>query len=160
MISFRSKTPKKVPGIGTASMPDIIFMLLMFFMITTTMKQQSLMVTIRSPFATEIKKLEKKSLVTFVYIGIPQNTRMYGSLPRLQLNDAFQPIENLREFVEKERMDLSEDQRNKMTVSMKADKDIEMGIITDVKQELRKASALKVNYSAQVGTQKAVFGNL
>ena len=160
MISFKDKTPKKVPGIGTASLPDIIFMLLMFFMITTTMKQTSLMVTIDAPFATEIKKLEKKSLVTFIYVGVPQNTRMYGSLPRLQLNDAFQPIDNLREFVEQERQDLTEDQRNKMTVSLKADKDIEMGIITDVKQELRKASALKVNYSAKVGTQKAVFGNL
>jgi len=160
MISFKDKTPKKVPGIGTASLPDIIFMLLMFFMITTTVKQTSLIVRISSPFATEIKKLEKKSLDTYVYIGIPRNTRMYGSLPRLQLNDAFQPIENLREFVEQERQDLAEDQRNKMTVSLKADKNIEMGIITDVKQELRKASALKVNYSAQVGTQKAVFGNL
>ena len=160
MISFRSKEPKTVPGVSTASLPDIIFMLLMFFMVSTTMKQTSMMVHIRAPFATEIKKLEKKSLVTFVYVGIPTNTKMYGSLPRLQLNDAFQPIENLREFVEKERMDLSEDQRNKMTVSIKADKDIEMGIITDVKQELRKASALKVNYSAALGTQQAVFGNL
>jgi len=160
MISFRDKTTKKVPGIGTASLPDIIFMLLMFFMITTTMKQTSLMVTIKAPFATEVKKLEKKSLVTYVYIGIPTNTKVYGNIPRLQLNDAFQPVENLREFVEQERQDRTEDQRNKMTVSLKADKDIEMGIITDVKQELRKASALKINYSAQLGTQKAVFGNL
>jgi biopolymer transport protein ExbD len=160
MISFTDKKPKSVPPISTASLPDIIFMLLMFFMVSTTMKQTSLMVKIDAPFATEIKKLEKKSLVSYIYVGVPQNTKVYGTLPRLQLNDAFQPIDNIREFIEQERMDLTEDDRNRMTVSLKADKDIEMGIITDVKQELRKASALKINYSAKVGTQKAVFGNL
>lgn len=159
MISFRDKTEKRIPGISTASLPDIIFMLLFFFMITTTMKETSLLVKIRAPFATEIKKLEKKSLVSFIYIGIPTNEK-YGKLPRLQLNDAFQPIENLREFIEQERQNLVENDRNKMTVSMKADKTIEMGIIIDVKQELRKASALKLNYSAATGTQQSVFSNM
>ncbi|MBN2275519.1 MAG: biopolymer transporter ExbD [Bacteroidales bacterium] len=159
MISFRDKTEKRIPGISTASLPDIIFMLLFFFMITTTLKETSLLVQIKPPFATEIKKLEKKSLVTFIYIGIPTSEK-YGKLPRLQLNDAFQPIENLREFVEQERQNLVENDRNKMTVSMKADKTIEMGIITDVKQELRKASALKLNYSAASGTQQSVFSNM
>jgi biopolymer transport protein ExbD len=135
-------------------------MLLFFFMITTTIKETSLLVRITAPYATEVKKLEKKSLVTYVYIGKPSNAKKYGDLPRLQLNDAFQPVENLREFVEKERATLAEDLRNKMTVSLKSDKNIEMGIITDVKQELRKASALKVNYSAGIGSQQLVFSNM
>ena len=159
MISFREKVPKNVPKISTASLPDIIFMLLFFFMITTTLKETSLLVSIRAPFATEVKKLEKKSQVTYIYVGIPQQ-KVYGTLPRIQLNDAFQPVDNIREFVEKERQKMPEEIRNKMTVSLKADKNIEMGIITDIKQELRKASALKINYSAGMGSQQLVFSNV
>ncbi len=159
MISFREKVPKNVPKISTASLPDIIFMLLFFFMITTTLKETSLLVTIRAPFATEVKKLEKKSQVTYIYVGIPQQKK-FGTLPQIQLNDAFQPVENIREFVEKERQKMPEEIRNKMTVSLKADKNIEMGIITDIKQELRKASALKINYSAGLGSQQLVFSNV
>jgi biopolymer transport protein ExbD len=160
MISFREKVPKNVPKISTASLPDIIFMLLFFFMITTTLKETSLLVSIKAPFATEVKKLEKKSQVTYIYVGIPQLKEKYGTLPQIQLNDAFQPVDNIREFVEKERQKMPEEIRNKMTVSLKADKNIEMGIITDIKQELRKASALKINYSAGMGSQQLVFSNV
>lgn len=160
MAKFRKKGKGDVPAISTASMPDIVFMLLFFFMVSTTVRETSLKVKIAAPYATEIKKLEKKSLVSFIYIGRPVNAKMYGTAPRIQLNDAFATTAQIREFVSSEREKMSEADRNKMFISLKADGDIDMGIITDVKQELRRASALKINYSTRSGTQRAIFENL
>lgn len=138
-------------AISTASLPDIVFMLLFFFMVTTVMREVSLIVKIKVPDATEIQKLEKRNLVSYIYIGKPVNTTLYGSTPRIQLNDAYANVNQIREFVSSERDKLNEYDKKLMTVSMKVDKDVEMGIVTDVKQELRKASALKINYSAKQG---------
>lgn len=160
MARFKHKSKSETPGISTASLPDIVFMLLFFFMVSTTIRDTSLKVTQSTPFASEIVKLEKKSLVSFIYIGRPIDTETYGTAPRIQLNDAFANTEKIREFISSEREKMSEDARNKMSVSLKADGNTDMGIITDVKQELRKASALKINYSAKVGSQKQIFENL
>jgi biopolymer transport protein ExbD len=160
MARFRQKGKSGVPHISTASLPDIVFMLLFFFMVSTTIRDTSLKVTVRTPFASEIVKLEKKSLVSFIYIGKPNDQKTFGTAPRIQLNDAFASSEKIREFISSEREKMSEDDRNKMSVSLKADGNTDMGIITDVKQELRKASALKINYSAKSGTQKQIFDNL
>ncbi len=138
-------------AISTASLPDIVFMLLFFFMVTTVMKEVSLIVKIKVPDATEIQKLEKRSLVSYIYVGRPVNTELYGTTPRIQLNDAYANVNQIREFVSSERDKMNEYDKKLMTVSMKVDKDVEMGIITDIKQELRKASALKINYSARQG---------
>ncbi|MBN2482424.1 MAG: biopolymer transporter ExbD [Bacteroidales bacterium] len=159
MISFREKVPKKVPGLSTASLPDIIFMLLFFFMISTTIRENPMIVRVRPPSATEVQKMEKKSLVSYIYVGKPGNEARFGTVTRIQLNDAFQPVENIGEFISKEREDMVESDRNRLIVSIKADKDVEMGIITDIKQELRKAEALIINYSAAQGTREAVFDN-
>ena len=159
MISFREKVPKKVPGLSTASLPDIIFMLLFFFMISTTIRENPVIVRVRPPSATEVQKMEKKSLVSYIYVGKPRNEARFGTITRIQLNDAFQPVENIGEFISKEREGMVESDRNRMIVSIKADKDVEMGVITDIKQELRKAEALKINYSAAQGSQEAVFNN-
>jgi biopolymer transport protein ExbD len=151
MAKFRRSGKNKMQAISTASLPDIVFMLLFFFMVTTVMREVSLMVDIKVPKATEIQKLEKRNLVSYIYIGKPKNTELYGSTPRIQLNDAYANVNQIREFVSSERDKLNEYDKKLMTVSMKVDKDVEMGIVTDVKQELRKASALKINYSAKQG---------
>lgn len=160
MAKFRKGKKSGIPPISTASLPDIIFMLLFFFMVTTTIRDTTLKVKVIQPFATEVKKLEKKSLVSYIYIGRPQNVSMYGTAPRIQLNDAFATADQIREFISSEREKMSEIDRNKMSVSLKADGDVDMGIVTDVKQELRKASALKLNYASKKGTQKMLFSNL
>ncbi len=160
MAKFRQKSKGGVPAISTASLPDIVFMLLFFFMVSTTIRETSLKVKVVPPYATEIKKLEKKSLVSYIYIGKPQNAKMYGTAPRIQLNDAFANTSQIREFISSEREKMNEADRNKMSVSLKADGDTDMGIITDVKQELRRASALKLNYSTRSGTRQAIFQNL
>jgi biopolymer transport protein ExbD len=159
MTKFARKSKGKMPGISTASLPDIVFMLLFFFMVTTVLRETNLKVTISPPFASEIKKLEKKSLVSYIYIGKPQQKEVYGTAPRIQLNDAFATKDKIREFISSEREKMTEGERNKMTVSIKCDKNVEMGIVTDVKEELKKASALKVNYSSRSGTQREIFSN-
>ena len=148
---FKKQGSKKVQAISTASLPDIVFMLLFFFMVTTVMKENTLKVQVVAPKANQVKKLENKSLVSYIYIGKPIKHKVYGSIPRIQLNDAFAEPEQIREFIAAERDNLDEANQPKMTVSLKVDGDTEMGIVTDIKQELRKASALKINYSTQKG---------
>jgi len=151
MAKFRKNDKGEIPALNTSSLPDIIFMLLFFFMVATTMKETEYLVSMKYPEATEIKKLEKKSLVSFIYIGPP--TQAYraqlGSEPRIQLNDRFATPEDIQAYIATEREKMKESDRPKMTVSIKADSDTKMQIITDVKQALRKASALKINYSAR-----------
>jgi biopolymer transport protein ExbD len=151
MSRFKRKTEKGVQRINTASLPDIIFMLLFFFMVTTVMRETSLKVRINPPSATEIKKLEKKSLVSFIYVGPPVGTlqKIYGTEPRIQLNDVFATTADIRDFISSEREQMDELEQKQMTVSLKIDKNTKMGIVTDIKQELRKASALKINYSSR-----------
>ena len=154
MSKFRKGDKKGMPAISTASLPDIVFMLLFFFMVTTVMRETTLFVDVLTPKATEIKKMEKKSLVSYIYIGSPVKRMQdsYGSAARIQLNDAFAEVSEIQEFIATEREAILEEDRKKMTASIKADETAKMGIITDVKQELRKANALKINYSTRKGS--------
>jgi len=149
MGKFRKKDKPSVGALNTASLPDIVFMLLFFFMVTTQMREVELMIKYKLPKATDVKKLEDKSLVSFVYIGkpAPAMQKLYGTEPRIQLNDAFQSIEDIQNFIAAEREKLSESDQKAMTVSLKVDEFTKMGIISDVKQALRKSNALKINYS-------------
>lgn len=146
MAKFRKKQSKGNPAISTASLPDIVFMLLFFFMVTTVMREQDLKVVVDPPAASEIQKLEKKALVDYINIGPPIDERL-GTLPRIQLDDAFAEVEDIGLWVEENRLARQEAERPLITTSMKVDKDTKMGIVTDVKQELREAMALKINYS-------------
>ncbi len=151
MAKFARKGKGGMPGISTASLPDIVFMLLFFFMVTTVMREVTLKIDVRVPAATEIKKLEKKSLVSYIYIGEPKKAfqATFGTAPRVQLNDQFATVEEIRDFISSERDQMSENDQKQMTVSLKVDEMTNMGVVMDVKQELRKASALKINYSAR-----------
>ena len=146
MAKFRKKGGKGTPPISTASLPDIIFMLLFFFMVTTTMRESTLLVKLIPPEATEGQKLEKKSLVSFIYIGPPLSKKL-GTDSRIQLNDQFAEVKNIREFIQLERESKDEADRKLLTTSLKVDKETRMGIVTDVKQELREVGAFKINYS-------------
>jgi biopolymer transport protein ExbD len=148
---FKKESGKKTQAINTASLPDIIFMLLFFFMVTTTMRETTLFVRNQMPSATEIQKLERKSLVSFIYIGPPLDANTLGTEPRIQLNDAFANLNEIAAFVEAERLARPEAERPQMITSMKIDKDTKMGIVTDVKQELRLVGALNINYSTVRG---------
>ena len=150
MAVMKKKGEKGLPPISTASLPDVIFMLLFFFMVTTTMREQELLVKFKLPEGTEVQKLEKKQLASYIYIGPPSQTmaKKFGTAPRIQLNDSYHSALEIGEFIAAEKDKLSEADRAAMTVCIKADDQTRMGIITEVKQELRKANALKVSYAA------------
>ena len=151
MAKFSRKGKGGLPAINTASLPDIVFMILMFFMVSTSMRQTDRMVKVTLPQASEIIKLERKDLASYIYVGTPLNQYQakYGTDSRIQLNDSFRTIDEIRDFIAAERENLSESDRPFMTVSIKADEDTRMGIITDIKQELRRCSALKIMYGAR-----------
>lgn len=151
MSRFRSDEKKEMPALSTSSMPDIIFMLIFFFMVTTKMREVSLKVQMRMPSATEIQKLEKKSLVSSIYIGPPTNTKLYGTESRLQLEDQYAKVEDVVSFIERERQARNEADRPLLTTSLKIHEEVRMGLVTDVKQELRKCGAFRINYATRKG---------
>ncbi len=151
MSKFTKKRGKASPEVSTASLPDIIFMLLFFFMVVTVMRSSDKLVDVIVPEATELTKLEKKSLVNQIYIGKPmeQYRDIYGSAPRIQLNDKISDEDDIPIFLEKHKIKVPENQRSKITSSLRVDGEVTMGIVQDVKTALRKANQLKVNYSTR-----------
>ena len=151
MSKFQRKGKGGSPGISTASLPDIVFMLLFFFMVSTTMREVALKISVKVPTATEITKLENKSLVSYIYVGVPVQAYwdIYGTEPRIQLNDKFSVLSDIITFITAKKESMDERDIPRMTVSIKADSKTKMGIITDIKETLRTAQALKINYSTQ-----------
>ena len=147
MARFKKKNDKGTPGLNMGSMSDIIFMLLFFFMVITTMRESSLIVRITVPQASEVQKLEKKSLVSYINVGTPLEPQKYGSEPRIQINDAIVEVPDIAAFVESERAAHSEDERPLLSTAIKADKEVRMGTVSDIKQELRKNGAFKLIYT-------------
>jgi biopolymer transport protein ExbD len=157
MSKFKKDGNKNTPAVSTASLPDIVFMLLFFFMVTTVMREVDLKIKLNQPEATEIEKLEDRSLVDYIYIGEPQNTSLYGTLPKIQLDDDFASIEDIQDYVFQKRSDRPEAVHGAIIISLKVDEETKMGIVTDVKQELRKAQSLKISYSTREKVDKNSF---
>jgi biopolymer transport protein ExbD len=156
MASFSKKSKGEAPPISTASLPDIIFILLFFFMVSTTMKEVEYKIQLKLPAASESKKVENKSLVSYIYVGPPTKNwaTKYGTKPVIQLNDQIAKLENLQQYVEEERSSRNENDVPKLTFSLKIHEETDMGIVSDLKQELRKCQALLINYSARKTTNK------
>ena len=150
MGKFNKSGKKGMPELNTSSLPDLIFTMLFFFMIVTTMREVTLKVQFKAPQATELEKLEKKSLVTFIYVGKPTQELQakMGAETRIQLNDRFADVSEVQDYIYQERENMKEEDQPFMTVSLKIDQDTKMGIVTDVKQALRQSYALNINYSA------------
>ena len=157
MSKFKKGKGKGTPAVSTASLPDIVFMLLFFFMVTTVMREVDLKLNMEQPEATEIDKLENKSLVDYIYIGEPINTQLYGTVPKIQLEDDFATVEEIQSYILEKRAERSEAEQGLVTVSLKVDEETRMGIVTEVKQELRKVQALKINYSTREKLDKNSF---
>ena len=154
MSKFKKDDGKGDPAISTASLPDIVFMLLFFFMVTTVMREVDLKVKVNTPEATEIQKLKNKSLVTYIYIGEPNDTKVYGTTSRIQLGDAYANVKDVGAYIETKRGEHDEAEVPLLVTSLKVDEGTKMGVVTDVKQELRKVSALKISYSTREGASK------
>lgn len=151
MAKFTKKIKKGMDEISTASLPDIVFMLLFFFMLVTVLKSEEPLVNVSTPKASELTNIEQKTLVKYINIGSPINKELYGDVPVLQLNDAIASVDDVQIWVSQKRGELAENEQSKMIVSMKVDREVKMGIVTDVKQELRKANALKILYATGKG---------
>ena len=137
MSKFKKKK-KGMPAVNTASLPDIVFMLLFFFMVTTTMRETDLVIdTPRLPSATEVKKLEHKSLVSTIYVGKPKDAKYGTSFNRIQLNDKIATPEDIPAFIYNERSKRAEEEVPYMTTSIKADRESNVGVITDIRLKLR-----------------------
>lgn len=145
---FIHRRAHEVPGLNTSSLPDLIFTVLFFFMIVTHMRDVELKVHYQLPQGTELQKLGNKSAITYIYIGRKAGERQSEDEFYIQLNNELANLDDIKAYVEKERSKMSDDDRARMTVSIKADRDVPMGLIADVKKILQQSFALRVNYSA------------
>ena len=152
MSRFNKDGGREMPEMNTSSLPDLIFSILFFFMMVTTMREVTLKVKIDKPRGTQLEKLARKSATSFIYMGKPMSA-MDGSGTRVQVNDKLlSNDENFSNIVTQYILDeqgmLAQSDKPFFTVSLKVDHDTPMGFITDLKQVLRKAYALKIVYSA------------
>ncbi len=149
MSKFRKNGKKSQPAVNTSALPDIVFMLLFFFMVSTTMKEVEVQVDQKKPEATEVIKIERKSLVDYIYVGQPLNVSKFGKSPVIQLDDQiyFNPIE-IRQWKDMKLSERSEGDRGLVTTSLKIDVKVKMKTVNQIKNELREINALKINYSA------------
>ncbi|WP_114749174.1 ExbD/TolR family protein [Pleomorphovibrio marinus] len=147
MAKFKKKTKADV-NIPTSALPDIIFMLLFFFMVVTVLREQEILVEQKIPQATQLQKIQKKTLISYLYVGKPKNTSLYGTEPRIQANDVLINTSDIVFWVTQEKDKLSEAERDQITISLKADRDVKMGPISDIQFELREADARKLLYAS------------
>ncbi|MBQ4818762.1 biopolymer transporter ExbD [Aquimarina sp. MMG016] len=150
MSKFRKKQKVALPEISTASLPDIVFMLLFFFMVATIMRKDILMVENKLPMADQIEKLEKRDLIMNIYVGKP-SSRYLGTEGRIQLNDKFAKLEDIKPFILSEIASKRDGVKPFLITSLKVDKKTKMGLVNDIKKELREVDALKINYATIQG---------
>ena len=153
MSKSHKKKSGELPAISTASLPDIVFMLLFFFMVATTMRETTLMVKNNLPTANQVEKLDKKDLIMYIYAGEPVDRYQgtFGTSAKIQLNDKFADVGEIQDFIYQERASKREELVPFLTTALKVDGNSKMGIVSDIKQELRKANALKINYVTKSG---------
>jgi len=153
MSKFKKKKGGDLPAVNTASLPDIVFMLLFFFMVATVMRENTLHIQNKLPSADQVEKLDKKDLVMYIYAGKPSANyqAQYGTEARIQLNDKFAEVSDIAAFIAAERASKREELIPFLTTALKVDMEANMGIVGDIKQELRKVNALKINYTTRQG---------
>ena len=135
-MKFQKRRANSKQEIPTASMPDIVFMLLLFFMVTTTLREYDVMVKYRLPEAKAIEKIENKRLISYIWVGQDG---------RIQINDSIVKLSEVEPLMYAKRQALPN-----VIVSLRIDKGVDMGLVTDIQQELRKAYCLRINYSSTI----------
>ncbi len=153
MSKFKKKKSGALPAISTASLPDIVFMLLFFFMTATTMKDSDLKIENTLPKANQTAKLHKKEFIMYIYAGKPNERyrSTLGGSDRIQLSDKMASPSEIRNYIISERAQRNSEDEKYLTASLKIDKNVKMGLVSDIKLELRKIEQLKVNYTTTQG---------
>lgn len=159
MAKFNKKKSSELPAINTSSLPDIVFMLLFFFMVATVMRENTLKIQNVLPYADQVEKLDKKDLVMYIYAGKPSERfrQSFGTEARIQLNDNFADVSDIQQFIYSERESKREELVPFLTTALKVDHETNMGLVSDIKMELRKAEALKINYTTRTGEASQNF---
>ncbi|AXO81110.1 biopolymer transporter ExbD [Olleya aquimaris] len=153
MSKFKKGGSKELPAISTASLPDIVFMLLFFFMVATVMRDSSLKIKNNLPSAAETEKLGQKNLIMFIYAGKPSDQyKSQGEEAKIQLNDKFANLNEIASFVAAERASKREAEIPQLIAALKVDKETNMGLVSDIEQQLRKVGQLKINYTTKKGS--------
>jgi len=147
MSKFKKKA-KASQDIPTSALPDIIFMLLFFFMVTTVLRETEILVEQNIPRATQLRKLQRKSLVSYLYVGQPKKPEVFGTEPKIQANDQFIEPKDINRWVNTQKDNMNEQERDQITVAMKVDEETKRGILSDVELELRKSNARKLLYTS------------
>lgn len=153
MSKFNKKKSGDLPPVSTASLPDIVFMLLFFFMVATVMRDDEMLVENQLPAANQVEKLEDKNKLVNIYIGKPSSSyqKTFGTTDVVQLGDKISRVEDVYNYVNTKRTAMPENLQDQMMVSLKVDRNAKVGVLTDVKQELREAQALKITYTSNQG---------
>ena len=141
-VHFKKKASAK-QEIPTASLPDIIFMLLIFFMVTTVLREVTIKVQTRLPNAESVQKIEQKRLVSYIYAG-PIKVGPEAGEMAIQIDDALVATNDVRLIMYRK---LTEQPR--LIVSLRVDEEAQMGLVTDIQQELREAGTYRINYSTK-----------
>jgi biopolymer transport protein ExbD len=149
----RDNGERDVPMLNMASLPDLIFTVLFFFMIVTHMRDVDLKVNYQVPQGTEVQKLGHKASIVHIYVGRSRSNSGHGEEFLIQLNNEIATLSDIKAFLDEERSRMGSEDLARMTVSIKADRDVPMGIISDIKRELQQAYALRINYSATEAAQ-------
>jgi len=144
-MKFKTKTSDSAVEISTASLPDIVFLLLFFFMVSATIRPKEELLVVKIPKAESIAKVERKELIRELHIGIPKS-KAYGAEPKISTNTQVLEVVDVAQWAIAERETLPEVLKDQMIVLIKADKNVNMGLVTDVQQELRKSNTRKVVY--------------
>ena len=151
MSKFTKGAGREMPELNTASLPDLVFAFLFFIMMVTSIREVTQMVKVTLPKATEVMKLEKKSLATYIYMGkpLPMYQAKFGTETQIQLNDSFATPADIFDFIAQEKSSKKEEDAAFMTTVLKIDEDSKMGLVQDVKQRLRDADARKIIYATR-----------
>lgn len=154
MSKFTKKKSNELPPVNTAALPDIVFMLLFFFMVATVMRETNLLVEQNLPKADQVEKLKKDRSV-FIFAGKPsdQYKDKYGSEGRVQIGDKYTDISNIGMALNDARGKLIPELQNKVVVALKVDDDTNTGLVTDIKEELRKLNMVRIIYISTPGNQ-------
>ncbi len=143
MARFERRSTETDPEFTTASLPDIVFMLLIFFMVSTVLRDENIKVRTQLPEAEALTKIDQKRLISKIHIGPLKKGEDEGKTA-IQIDDAL--IEN-RKTIRTIMYEKLQEQP-KLIASLKVDRDSEMRTVNEVQQELREAGALRINYSS------------
>ena len=140
----------EIPTLNTASLPDLIFSILFFFMLVVHMRKATVHVKYQVPMATDLSRMYNNSSIQHIYIGRPINTlgKVESNKMVVQLNDNITTIPEIKKYLIQLSAVLPPEQRKQLSVSIKADRHADMGMIMDLKQALREANVLNINFTA------------